>query len=148
MSESILAAVHAAATPAPAPAHVEASVPLSDHTKAIDAARVEERAKGVKEGAEEERTRISGILDHPNAKGREVTARKLAFTTSMSVEEAAAFLSDLPTTEAKAGVPSIGARAQETIVGVGAVVETGAAKAEGNHGWDDIVAKMNKSARR
>jgi signal peptide peptidase SppA len=43
-----------------------------------------------------EQTRVAGILDHADAKGREATARQLAFKTRMSVDEAAAFLKEVP----------------------------------------------------
>jgi hypothetical protein len=94
MNDSVLAAVRAAATTEHAPG--EASVSLSAHTSAVNAARAEGEAVGAKHGAAAERTRIAAILDHANAKGREIVARKLAFTTTMSVEEAGAFLADLP----------------------------------------------------
>lgn len=55
---------------------------------------------GIAKGALDERKRIAGILDHENAKGREATARKLAFATEMTIEEAGAFMSDLPLNEA------------------------------------------------
>lgn len=98
MSESVLAAVRAAASSEAAPG--EAGVSLADHTRAVNAARAEGEAAGAKKGATAERTRVAAILDHANAKGREATARKLAFTTDMSAEAAAAFLADLPVSAA------------------------------------------------
>jgi hypothetical protein len=97
MSEnSVLAAVHAAATPANPPATASAGVSLADHNRAVNEARAEGVRAGAAEASTAERARIAGILDHANAKGREKLARKLAFTTAMGVEEAGAFMGDLP----------------------------------------------------
>lgn len=52
-----------------------------------------------------ERNRISAILNHPNAVGREKTASKLAFKPSMDVETAADILADVPVDTAHAQAP-------------------------------------------
>lgn len=54
------------------------------------------------DAAKAEQARISGILQSEAAQGREATANHLAFSTAMSVEEAAAILATMP--EAATGV--------------------------------------------
>lgn len=84
----------------------ETGIPQATHDAAVKAARDEGFAAGKAAGVEEGKalgaetakaagmteatTRISAILDHENAKGREQLARHLAFKTSMSPEDAAA----------------------------------------------------------
>lgn len=51
---------------------------------------------GMKAGAESERTRISAILNHEHAPGREAQAKVLAIDTGMSVEEAGKVLAVSP----------------------------------------------------
>ena len=50
------------------------------------------RAEGIKAGAADERTRLSAILGHAEAKERSTQARHLAFSTDMSVDAAAGLL--------------------------------------------------------
>lgn len=72
----------------------------------VDKARAEGKAEGVSIGATEERDRISGILTHEAAKGREQLASWLAFEADMSVETATAKLATAPiqqTLESKQG---------------------------------------------
>lgn len=45
-----------------------------------------------------ERDRVAAILNHQEAQGREAMARHLAFSTTMSAEEAAALLAAAPKT--------------------------------------------------
>jgi len=52
---------------------------------------------------EEDRARISAILDHANAKGRETLARHFALETSLSAEEAIAALFKAPKAAAGLG---------------------------------------------
>jgi ClpP class serine protease len=59
---------------------------------AVAAARTAAHADGVKAGSEAERARISAILGHASAKGRETLANHFAFKTAMSPEDAAAAL--------------------------------------------------------
>lgn len=92
------------------------SIDLSDYTGSAAGASEDALTRA----RIEERKRIAGIMDHPKAKGREVAARKLAFSTDMNVEDAAAFLTDLPTAS---GPSSIGARAADTVIT--ASVDTG-----------------------
>jgi signal peptide peptidase SppA len=82
----------------------------------IDALMTSAYADGLKTGVAGERTRIAAILGHAEATGREATARKLAFTTAMSVEDAAAFLADLPKAEPKA---TLGERVPRVNLGAG-----------------------------
>jgi len=62
---------------------------------AIDAT-VDER---VTEKVSAERTRITAILDAPEAKGREQTARRLALDSDMTAEKAIAILASTPKTQ-------------------------------------------------
>lgn len=75
---------------------VEAAV----HEAAVATARTEGHtaghAAGLAEGAKAERIRISAILDHAAAADRPVAAMKTAMKTDMSVEDAVAFIADLP----------------------------------------------------
>ena len=50
------------------------------------------RAEAEKSGAAAERTRISGILNHAEAKERSTQARHLAFSTGMTVDDAAGLM--------------------------------------------------------
>jgi len=66
-------------------------------------------AEGRRMGAEDERARIAAILSHPEAAGREASARHLALNTSMTVEDAAGVLVGV------AKSTGIAARAAETV---------------------------------
>jgi signal peptide peptidase SppA len=65
-------------------------------------ARAEGHAAGVLEGtaagATQERARISAILTHASATGREATAREFALNTNMSAEDATRVLASVPAT--------------------------------------------------
>ena len=84
------------------------------------------RAEGEKAGASAERTRISGILGHAEAKDRSTQARHLAFSTGLSIDDAVGLLaaSAKETAQASGGrgghrldgnvpVPPVGADAGE-----------------------------------
>ena len=77
---------------------------------------------GVAAGATAERARISAILDHENAVGREASARHLAFNSNMSADEATSFLASIPATT------TIAARAADTVSTL--AVDTGEKKAD------------------
>lgn len=81
---------------APAPAVAAAPVVVAPVAAAptvdVTAVRAEARA--------EERARIQAIVGHAEAEGRTSLAHKLAFTTDMTPEAAAAFLSGEPKAEA------------------------------------------------
>lgn len=57
-----------------------------DQTEQIDIAAIRDEA------ARAERERIAGILDHPEAAGRQALARTLAFGTDMAPEVAASLM--------------------------------------------------------
>ncbi len=78
-------------------------VSLDEHSRAVAAARAEAERAAIAA----QRLRIAGILDHPNAKGREAVARQLAFKSEMSVEEAGAFLGDCPSLSRPSGAGAI-----------------------------------------
>lgn len=69
----------------------------------VDAARTAGHAAG----ASAERTRISAILGHASAKGREAQAQHMAFKTGMSPEDAAAILEAAPVAAAAAPVSAL-----------------------------------------
>lgn len=87
----------------PAP-EANAGIPKAQHETAVAAARQEGDAAGYARGLEEGKAqgsqdaaaRISAILDHENAKGREQLSRHFAFKTTMSVDDAAAALAAAP----------------------------------------------------
>jgi signal peptide peptidase SppA len=94
--------------------------------------------EGRRMGAEDERARIKAILSHPEAVGREASARHLALNTSMSVEDAAAVLAGV------AKSSGIAARAAETVTGASHVgdvpnenIQPGAAS------WASIADELN-----
>lgn len=81
-------------TPAPAPA---AAAPAPAAAPAAAAP-----APTAAEGASAERTRISGIMNCDEAKGRDALANHLAFNTDMSVDAAKGILAAAPTASAPA----------------------------------------------
>lgn len=91
------------------------------HAAAVTAAKVEGKAEGVKEGATAAMTRINAIMDSEAGKARPNAALNAALKTSMSAEEASAFLATLPEEKKQeaAAAPANGA-------GVGAAVFTAA----------------------
>ncbi|MCC5809868.1 MAG: S49 family peptidase [Ectothiorhodospiraceae bacterium] len=66
----------------------------------LQAARAEGYQEGLKTGAEQERVRVSGILEHPEAEGRTALAHK-AVSTGLTVEQAADLLAASPKTAAQ-----------------------------------------------
>lgn len=62
---------------------------MADNTNAGAAADIEQASKDATAAS---KTRIAGIINHDNAKGREALAQHLALNTDMSVEDAAATL--------------------------------------------------------
>lgn len=63
------------------------------------------------EAATAERTRISSILALEEAESRPITARKLALMTDFSLDDARAFLADLPAEKPTAKTPTLAERA-------------------------------------
>jgi signal peptide peptidase SppA len=95
--------------------------------------------EGRRIGAEDERARIKAILAHPEAAGREASARHLALNTAMSVEDAAGVLAGV------ARSTGIAARAAETAtvaldagdIPAGNIPQPGAAS------WASIANELN-----
>lgn len=77
-----------------------ASPASGEANAAIDAARAEGMTQGLAqgrtEGATAERARISAILSHENATGREATAREFALGTDMAADQAVRLLASVP----------------------------------------------------
>jgi capsid assembly protease len=92
MSQANQAATQPALSAAPpvgaAPAEPR-DVDASATQAAVQAARTEGHSAGYSAGASAERTRISAILGHANAQGRQSLAHTLAFSTDMAPEAAA-----------------------------------------------------------
>lgn len=74
------------------------------HAAGVVVGKAEGKAEGVKEGMTAAVTRINAILDSEEGKKRPKAALSAALKTSMTVEEATAFLADLA--EEKAAAPS------------------------------------------
>lgn len=73
------------------------------HAAGVVVGKAEGKAEGLKEGASAAVTRINAILDSEEGKKRPKAALSAALKTSMTVEEATAFLADLA--EEKASAP-------------------------------------------
>ena len=86
----------------------------------MDAAVAAARAEGEKAGATAERARIAAILDSDAGKERPAMARKLAMTTDMTAEAAAAFMADLPAEKPTTQTPSLAERHAAAGGGAGA----------------------------
>lgn len=92
MSENTLAAVVRAA--AGNPAEPAPAAPVVHRVDASAEQIAAARAEGEAAGRAAERTRISGILTHEAAAGRETLARHLAFGSDMTVEAASGILAN------------------------------------------------------
>lgn len=117
------------------------------HTAAVAAARTEGHAAGVIEGtakgASDERARISAILTHANATGREATAREFALNTDMNAETAAKVLATVPT-DGKAAATAAAA----TTLSQMAAGQTVASEGGGDGGGQKLsLAQRNAAAR-
>ena len=93
--------------------------PAAVDQAAIDAARAEGHAAGVKAGAEAERTRISAILDSDAAKNRPAAARMMV---DLGIESAKAIekMSTLPEEKSEAAPTKTGADQFQSKVEAGA----------------------------
>ncbi len=124
-----------------------AAAPAALTAAALETARTEARAEGVtagkaegsKEGSAAERARISAIVGSDEAKGRGELASHLAFSTTMTADEAKALLAKSPKEAAAAAVdplstamagvknPKVGADAEsqagDDVAAVGAAVK-------------------------
>lgn len=85
-----------------------------------------------------EQIRVAAILEHPEAKGREASAKILAFSTDTSAEDAAKLLvtfqpeADNPRrTFTSGGISSLSAN------------DLGVTVAAQDHGWGEVLAKLN-----
>jgi signal peptide peptidase SppA len=95
-------------------------------------------AEGRRMGAEDERARIKAILSHPEAIGREASARHLALNTSMSIEDAAGVLAGV------AKSTGIAARATETVTAASSVGDVPAENVQpGAASWASIADELN-----
>lgn len=95
-------------------------------------------AEGRRMGAEDERARIKAILAHPEATGREASARHLALNTSMSVEDVAGVLAGV------AKSTSIAARAVETVAAASHVGDVPNENMQpGAASWASIADELN-----
>lgn len=118
-----------------------------DHTAAVSAARTEGHAAGLAEGttkgAADERTRISAILTHANAAGREATAREFALNTDMTADAATKVLASVPqgsSSKANAALQQMG---DATIVGT----EGGGDPAANGGSVNTTLAQRNRAAK-
>ncbi len=103
------------------------------------------RAEGEKLGATAERTRISGILGHAEAKERGAQAHHLAFSTGMTVDDAVGLM----TASAKEAATAVVPPGRMGFVPKPPVQPdtTGAeAKVDADHGWGGIVQSGNAAA--
>lgn len=81
-------------------------VDQATHDAAVNTARTEGHAAGLKEGATAATNRISGILALDESKTRQASALKIALTTDMTIDQAKGLLGTLP--EDKASAPTAG----------------------------------------
>lgn len=81
----------------PAASATDNMIEQAAHEQAVEAAK----AEGMTEGATAERARISAILGSDEGKARPKAAMSTAMKTEMSVDEAKAFLGDLPEEKAE-----------------------------------------------
>lgn len=107
----------------------------------IDRAREEARAEGVTAGAEQERQRIAGILQHEEAEGRTQQAITMALETDLSAEQAGKLLASAPKDDTpNSSVKTIEERHRETD-GAGASTEGRSDVAAA--AWNKAVSRLN-----
>lgn len=111
---------------------------------AVSAARAEGHAAGVKDGTTAAMTRINAIINSEAAKDRPKAAMNAALKTSMSVEEATAFLADLPKEAAEApttpATPAAGAPAGMLAAAMQNTAESKVEAGQGGDGGKTITA--------
>lgn len=108
--------------------------PAAQPTATIDpAVLATAKSEGAKAGAEAERARVKGITQHAEAAGRTKLAEHLAYSTALSVEDAAGMLAAAPKEVAEAANPlaaamppnpQIGADKDDPAKATGAVVNS------------------------
>ena len=97
------------------------------------------------EGVAQERQRITAILTHDNAKGRELQAQALALETDLAPEAAAKVLAVSPTTPTNAAATTNPFAQHMQTLGnpkIGADQEQEQQEHLANYGWDRAVAKV------
>lgn len=114
------------------------SIALDSHTAAVDAARAE--------GAARERARITSILRHETATGREAQAIALALDTDIAAEAALKVLAATPIVTTRAAATIAERAAAEAELGAAAHVLTSTAQAAERvaRGWKSAVANANQ----
>lgn len=85
---------------------VDAGIPQAQHDQAVAAARVEGKAEGLSEGMKAQKDRINAILASDAGKKRPKAAMSAALTTSMTADEAAAFLVGIAEEKAEEAQPA------------------------------------------
>lgn len=118
---------------------------------ALDTARAEGHAAGKSEGmtlgATAERERISAILGHDEAKGRESQAMFFATKTGMSVEDATGALAAAPKVEASKPAPAKGKQTESFEDAMTRTGNPGLAAEDGGEGNDGGEAAVSPHAR-
>ncbi|MES2685686.1 MAG: S49 family peptidase [Pseudomonadota bacterium] len=115
---------------------------------AVSAARAEGHAAGVTEGtvkgAADERARISAILTHENATGREATAREFALNTDMTADSAIKILATVPVS----GAPGAAAAAASAaaLAGMASTTIVGSEGGGSGNGAQPTLAQRNAAA--
>ncbi len=104
------------------------------------------RTEGEKAGAAAERARISGILGHAEAKERANQAHHLAFSTSMTVEDAVGLMAASAKDAAPAATGPLGRMGFVPKPHVQPDTTGAEAKVEADHGWGGIVQASNQAA--
>jgi capsid assembly protease len=97
-------------------------------------------AKGIKDGADQERARIAAIIKSPEASGREALANTLAFDMAVSADDAQKILSAAPKASAQINQTSAAAQTDELLKSFAS------AAAQTKEGGDEkqVVASLRK----
>ena len=136
------AQLDASVAAAVATAKTEATQATAALTAAHDAALQAAVATARTEATAAERTRISTIVKSEEAKGRVDAALNIALASELSADVAKTTLAVLPKSSVGAAAPASGAH--------GLFLDpsaTNPAPAKADHGWGDVMAELNKSAR-
>lgn len=113
----------------------------------LDEAVKTAKATGMTDGVKAERDRFKAVFGHDGYKGREASAHHMLLTTDMTAEAITGVLAGLPAPAAAAAPQPPQQRASDAPGGL--VVDPAASQQKpasaDNHGWDDVVAGLNKS---